>query len=523
MRHVRGYIMVRAITYSAVNSSLAVGDAIYPYTFCFPNVGSSPFFAGLEKTVPQGADQAILGQLLKGRTGEAVLVKDGLPGGLPQGLRFYDISSYMPPYMREKLGTAESVPGPNCYHTVMSIVGGEQFEDRYVHDAEISYYLTRDFESSADRGLIGSAFIYVPYYGGADAGRYSFAGDGESEELHMDMETPEAGGLVIYPEQRSSIIPPEIGTSLVHSFVEGQIPDVQPEVFSFAGSVVGFASAAEPELEPEPEPAWEIIPRVDPGVHGAITLLAGMVFQKGCFGTHCPYRIVPADRAMSSIEMKQPRIGSMPERENDGNFRSRCYVPVGPDHVREFGFNAKLSEQLSVYPPLIRYYADRIRRVKDKTWSDFKSHRIDLMSIENLWKLLSEVGEAMRAEPNSTNAYLRVDPEIAELLLELQSLKWQYQAMVNEFAPFRDTWSDRRRKEKLEELYRDNYIHPEGDDFRREVEAHLAMRGVDEDRWNSIAARVIQEVKKYNPVDFASSNGSRGISFHKILTEALRG
>lgn len=505
------------LAYTSMNSSLALGSAIYPYTFCFPNLGAHPFYVGIRNDVPVGQDAHILGKLLEGTRGDAVPANENLPQGLPWGFRLYDISSYIHPYIREKLGTAEAVPGPNCYHAVLSILMGDKFEGRYVHDEELAYYFTRDFKwEDGARQMMGSALIYVNSYAGSGVGGRGFVGAGELDELQHGMRTFGFRTAAVAGVRKASVIPSTIGHSMIHSFVKGRTPELPQGDFEPPGGGMGFASPA------EAVPWKKIIPGVDPGVHGAVTLIAGMVFQKGCFGRHCAYRIVPADRAMSSIELGQPRpFEPRQEPDKDENFTGRTYVRTERDSRENFGFNEELSGRLSAYVVLIGHYIDRIRAIKDRTWGDFKDNRIDLLSVENLWRLLTELQDAMRVEPNPINALLRIDPEIAESILELTSLKWQYQAMVDAFAAFSNRWTTDRINKELAELYRGHYIHPDGDDFRREIEAHLAMRGVSTDRWDAIAARVIGEVKTYNPVDFAQSNGGRGIPFGDIVDRAV--
>jgi len=247
-----------------------------------------------------------------------------------------------------------------------------------------------------------------------------------------------------------------------------------------------------------------------------------MVFQKGCFGDHCGYRIVEAGKAMSSIEVKsRDRFGPAPKPEDDNRYMFRAYVPAERDALERFGFNDALSRELQGYVVLMQHYLKRLHAVKDKRWGDFVENRIDLLGIENMWAVLRDMEAAMRAEPNPMNALLRIDPTIAEMFLELKSFRWQYQAMTDKFYPFKNTWTRKRTQEKLEALYRDHYVHPEGDIFRDEVIAHLQYRRVAESRWDEVIAAVKERVAAFDTVKFSKSNGGKGIPFSKILDEVI--
>jgi hypothetical protein len=511
------YHMIQPLTYSVAEGVLQAGAlGTFPYAFAYPSMGANPFYIGFGPGVPCAQDQTLLNSLLGGARGTAVPVNSGLPAGLPTDFRFFDISSYIPPYAYQRMGKREGVPGPNCYHVAMSVFGGERFQGRYVHDDEISYYLTRDFKVSADRNVFGGVLIYRRSFAGQGLGRLGFAGNAG---FHMARQGMTQFGIVTIKssrERKASRIPWEIGSSQVHTFVSGKTPAALRREFIPVAGPLGFASAAEAMR------TGRIIQAVDPGVHGAINLVAGMVFQKGCFGDHCGYRIVEAGKAMSSIELKPRRSFDPPdEPERDENYAYTVYVPAGGDPAGRFGFNEDLSRRMSAYVPLMRHYVERFRRVKDKAWGDFKDNRIDLLSIENVWHILRDMDGVMKAEPNPMNALLKIDPAVAELYLEFVSLKWQYQAMVDRFAAFSDTWTTDRVERELRDLYRNHYIHADTGDFRDEIFAHLEMRGVDRARWDDIAAGVIAKVKEYDPVIFAPSDGAKGIPFDDILDAIL--
>lgn len=510
--------MSTAPLYASAAGAISLGSTIYPYAFIYPNVGPAPFFIGFGvDRVSSNDDSMVLQALLRGAAGGAPTLKtDGLPEGLPVGMRFYDISSYIPDYVRRKLGSQEAVPGPNCYHAMMSACMGPKFEGRYVHDDEVSYYLTRDFAASSEGNILGGALIFSRSY--ALAGRRGFVGP-------MDLVRGARRALGHIPSSirkrpGRSTIPERIGLSRSHSCL-GLGPKL-PAVREGGGGVLGFASTAAAALTAR-LPSRRIIPVVDHGEHGAVMLLGGMVFQKGCFGTYCGYKIVPVARAMSSIEIEQPRWGQPPRPERDEDFSSRCFVRTERNYAQVFGFNMKLSHDMERYLPIMAYYIARLRAVKDKSWSDFKESRIDLLTVENMWTLLNEMEGVMRAEPNPMNALLRIEARTAEMYLELLSLKWQYQAMVEKFAVFSDRWDDGKIREELRRLYRERYVHPESPEFEAEVGAQLESRGVDRIRWPSIVSKVIAKVREYDPESFAQYDGSKGIPLREIIEVAIRG
>lgn len=507
--------MATVPSYTSAAGTIGLGSTIFPYAFVYPNVGTAPFFVGfgIDK-VSSADDSMVLKSLLKGAAGAPILKAEDLPEGLPTGMRFYDVSSCIPDYVRRKLGSSEAVPGPNCYHAVMSVCMGPQFEGRYVHDDEIEYFLTRDFTASAERNIFGGALIFSRSY--ASAGRRGFVGLMDIERGAMRLVGHGPTGVRQRPGK--STIPVRIGTSHAHGCFRGRMRREIEQGSKGPGSIMGFAAGAAATLL---LPAQRIIPGIDHGEHGAIMLLGGMAFQKGCYGTFCSYKIVPAARAMSSIEVERPRWGQPPRPEKDENFSIRCYVRTERDYAKAFGFNMKLSHEMERYLPIMDYYIARLRAVKDRSWGDFKASRIDLLTVENMWTLLNEMEGAMRAEPNPLNALLRIEARVAEKYLELLSLKWQYQAMVEKFAAFSDRWDDNRIREELKRLYREHYVHPDSPEFEAEVRVQLEARGVDSARWPSIIQAVISKVKEYDSESFAQYDGSKGIPFREIIDAAI--
>jgi len=497
------------ISYNSASGALQFAGSAINYAFCYPNIGTAPFFVGLDPRVPPSMDAEILKVLFRSSQYKAFEAKD-LPAALPSGLRFYDVSEYMPTYMREKLGRDASVPGPNCYHVVMSNFYGDGFKDRYVHDEEIAYYLTRDFRfDSQGGGLFGSALIFVNKGDAANDVGMGLSSGNEAPRFGLTtfgIYTPALPAI-----KRPSRIPRDLGGAHVHAFESGlrRAPEVDylSLMETSAGNFVTSAGGSFPK----------IFRGINPGVHGALNLIAGTVFQKGCYGEFCGYKIVPAARAMSSIEMKRGRFEPPPELEKDAHFRAVYYLPNPVSNHDRFGYNEALAKEFARYVPLIEHYSKRFRSVKDLAWGNFTDRRIDLLAIENIWRLEAKIRAVMSAEPNPMNALLKVDKETAEKYLEMRSLAWQYQAMVEKFADIGETWSDSRKKEFLEELYRKNYVTLGSPELLEEIGLYLDFMGVPAERRKGISERAVAAIGKYDPVLFASSNGSRGVPFMEIL------
>ncbi len=501
--------MSSAISYNSAPGTLQFAGSAINYTFCYPNLGTAPFFVGLDSKISQPMDAEILKALFRSSQYKAFEAKD-LPAALPSGLRFYDVSEYMPAYMREKLGTSAYVPGPNCYHVVMSNFYGDRFKDRYVHDEEIAYYLTRDFRSEPQGGdIFGSALIFVDKgYAATDVSMGLLSGD---EAVRFGLTPFGIYAPALPAVRRPSRIPRDLGSAHVHMSDPGlrRAPEVD-DLFFMDGAAGDFFTLAG-------DPFPKIIRGIDPGVHGALNLIAGMVFQKGCYGEFCGYRIVPFSKAMSSIEMKRDRFEPPPKPENDAHFRAVYYSPASGLDQGRFGYNEELAKRFGRYIPLIEHYAKRFRSVKDLAWGNFTDRRIDLLAMENIWHLQAEIRTVMSAEPNPMNALLRIESATAERYLEMMSLAWQYQAMVDKFAEVKDTWSNSRKKEFLEELYRKNYVTLGSPELLEEIGLYLDFLGVPAESRKGISERAIAAIGKYDPVLFASSNGSQGVPFMEIL------
>jgi hypothetical protein len=404
----------------------------------------------------------------------------------------------------------------------MSAILGDRFEDRYVHDEELAYYFTRYFQVAPSPDMLGSALIYTRNFAALNLGAPGrfFVAAGEHENhvgegyegllsgmMPFEMVLPR----VINPSR----IPAALGASHEHVPRPSAEPAIEPPIFNFESAVQMFNAVAKPDFE------QRYIRSIDSGQHGALMLLAGMVFQKGCYGDWCGYRIVPATAAMSSIEIKADKWSPPPQPENDHHYIYTAYFPSKGDPFERFGFDAELSAKIEAYLPTMRYYIERFRKVKDLRWEAFRKSRIDLLTIENMWGLVGRVNEMLRKDFNTMTALLRISPQAAEDFLELTSLQWQYQAMVDKFWPFRDTWSQSKVKEELATLYREKYFHPESEEFRLEVIAHLRSRGVSEDRWEAIISGIVEQIRDIDPVKFSRFDGSQGIKFFDILDAAI--
>lgn len=499
------------LTYITALAAVNIGDSAQNYTFCYPNIGGNPFYLAACDGQGFRSDIPLL-RLLLGESAGDLESLTHLPSydfGLPSGARLYDISNYINPFVGGHLGKFERVPGPNCYQAAMVLSGYAGMDGRYVHDEEIAYYLMLDFEEVPDGGRpFGSINIHSRNYA---------LGRAVDRMLGFSPVKALAAGirsmLPALPKKVPGTIPSSIGESTSHAMFQECVPDGEKSFgkMAFAGGrrVLGFDVARQ---------GARILTGADAGEHASVNLLGGLVFQKGGFADYCAYRIVRITSAMVSIEMKRESpFDPKPEPLDDKNFRIKTYRRLLPGEGPKFERDMELSAAFAPLLPLIEYYAARLDAVKGFSWSDFENNRIDLLTMENFWRALRKMDEALSLRSDRMRALAGLPENIAEGYLKLQSLKWQYQAMVDRFAPDSERWSPGRKEEYLKELYRAHYVHADSETFRAEIRAHLKMRGVAEERAETIIDSVAAKIKGIDPVIFAPSDGARGIEFEKIL------
>lgn len=259
----------------------------------------------------------------------------------------------------------------------------------------------------------------------------------------------------------------------------------------------------------------------DAGEHAAYVLLGGpqdkLVFQKGGWPAYYPYEIAPMREAMAaSLSHWKPdpkdRFGTPRPPSSDG-YEVMCYRrnPTPPARAQ-----ASTAQDLQWFLPLFEYYGQRLRKAETLSWGDFQKGRIDLLTIENVWRILADFRKRIGMF-DMNNVLLGLDDRVAEGYLRLESLDWQYQAMVEAYDPIKE-WSAARQ---LEELYRQHYVTIDGA-FREELGRILSLWKVPDGVRDDIAAEFVKRIQAIDPVPFAQSNGAQGIPYFDLLIGAVQ-
>ena len=255
----------------------------------------------------------------------------------------------------------------------------------------------------------------------------------------------------------------------------------------------------------------------DVGDHAAFSLLGALVFQKGGWAKNYPYEVVTIDGAMRAIDKYwvprgEERFTGRPKRDYD-KFIRRCYRKRTRPLQRTTSSKPK---DRNWYLPLFKYYSHRVKRASRLKWSEFRHRRIDLLTVENMNRILDHFSERV-GNMNPKNVLLSIDDDVAQAYLELYSLSWQYDAMVKTYVPLQKG----QERRQLEEIYRKQYVRFDRD-FYQELRLHLKLRGVPQKHWRAVEQRVVAKIRTYNPADYAKYNGAKGIPYFDILDEAIK-
>ena len=255
----------------------------------------------------------------------------------------------------------------------------------------------------------------------------------------------------------------------------------------------------------------------DHGAHAAYELPGQLVLHKGDWKTNYPWEIVAMNGAMQAIlshyvPTGNDRFDPPPDPADYEGYNTACYTQKGGLHTQP---TSSTQRDSSWFLPLMDYYARRLSDASKLAWGEFKSKRVDLLTIENMWRVLREFSG--RPGGVSTKALLGISSGIAETYLELKSLDDQYQAMAGIYAPI----SDRHRKEELEELYRMHYVTID-QDFDRELNLYFGLLGVPQASRAAVRNDFLARLKRDDPVKHASSDGAEGFPYLEELTRSIR-
>ncbi|MCK4856360.1 MAG: hypothetical protein KAT58_00165, partial [candidate division Zixibacteria bacterium] len=487
-----------------------------------------------------GNDWAVLKQVLNGCEGRAQLFREPVDEVLA-GFKVYDITNYIPQLVKERLGKDRDVPGPNCYQAALAALGFADLEGRHVDPLEAGYHFTCDFEEIDEvrnDPALGDIRIYHERHR-LPASAVGFAAAEEPEPALIDI------------MEDAHDIPPAIGASCVHMFnleeapewvgtILDIVPDISDENLKAVTAITPFASTAEAEmLEPRAElealeaeeveaPVMlpEFVTQIKPGVHAALVLLGGLVFQRGGWDEDHVNMIVPAAQAMSAIEAIIRDKFYPPEKANDEDFASKAIRKLSPEELAlredERVIDEELSAEIAAYAPLIEHYTGRLLAVSCFQWSEFANNRVDLLTMENIWSILSDIEKKLGKQGDGMIRVLQsIDENVAKAYLKLRSLRWQYQAMVNRYDSPGRADSSAKKKRRQKKLYQEYYIHPGSKAFRNEIKAHLVVRAVAPKKRAGIIKLVIAQLKKVDPVRLVKGYGADQINFFEILNQAI--
>lgn len=249
------------------------------------------------------------------------------------------------------------------------------------------------------------------------------------------------------------------------------------------------------------------------GDHMAIRIGdTNLVFQKTCFQYYCNYVITTEDTAMQAVESDfrpdpEDRFGGPPAPWP--NYEYTCYEKGDAPLERSTSSTKKDREW---FLPLMQYYSKRLQEISKYRWSDFKTHRIDLLTIENMWGALHDFRERV-GSIDPIHVLMTIDDNIAREYLKLDSLSWQYDAMTQTYDPRKYSW-------QMEELYKIHYVTFD-DNFNEELKLYLKLLAVPEAKWGTITTKFVEKIKSYDPVSFAQSGGAQGIHYLEILKEVI--
>jgi len=270
------------------------------------------------------------------------------------------------------------------------------------------------------------------------------------------------------------------------------------------GSVIVYNPTYEPQ-------------QYDAGIHAAFHLLGALVFQKGLWETHYPYEIATIEGAMQAANSHwRPRRedrfgGDLTKPDPKLTYKFLCYQKRKNPLPRA---TSSTKKDRTWFLPLMQYYSRRIEEASKLMWSEFPSKRIDLLTIENMWRVKREF---RTLDYNPIDVLLSIDDAVVSAYLKLVSLSWQYQAISDTYDPIREGIS----KQQWEKRYREHYVTFDSN-FYNELKLYLKLLEVPEKKWESIIQYVVKKIKTYDPVQFSQSNGTLGIPYFDILKEAIQ-
>ena len=485
-----------------------------PFTICAPQKRFYPkdnqtnsFYAAVPKT----ADIPTLITNIRRRFGNApgdILPIEKIPNGIeiPSSFQLFDITDVFPPIMAEKNKETQNYPGPNCYYTALKTAGVITDSPRYVDGMEFSYYLTINTQifQSNQPPPFGAIVVFSPSY-------LSFASDFHFMNLQKEKycTSQDETGCIRIPQSHKP--KPAITKN---DFAKIFLKKVRGFHFAAAGQMIGETLVKLDRLYEE-------------GVHAAFYLGANLLFHKRGFrsGSLDVYEAIPFDYAMYLVDTaayyfmdRFERLGQKEPTMEDSKKSYKHLVFVKRDPPISPAVTIPISgEAKEKTIRLFEYYSKRLQEFEKMGGDEFKRNRMPLMTVENIWHVLSEFRDQyLNMSPSNL---LMIDQDVAKAYLKLHSLSWEYEAMKGDYID-RYLKSEIQAVEYIKNLYKERYFIDDAI-FQEELAVHLISRNVPQRKWNAVRKMVMDKILERLPrvAEVASENVT--IPFFQILDESI--
>lgn len=485
-----------------------------PFTICVPQKRFYPqdaqknsFYAAVPKTADADALIANIRRRFGNNAGD-ILPAEKIPNGvdIPGSYQLFDITNILPPFISENSKATQDFPGPNCYYTALKTAGIINDEPRYVDGMEFSYYLTvsAQIAPSNQPPPFGSIVVFSPTY-------FSYAGNFHFMNLQKERycTSKDEAGCIRMPGLHG---PTPIITKM--DFARNFLKGVNSFHFAAASRLISDSFVKLNRL-------------YDEGVHAAFYLGANLLFHKRGFrsGSMDVYEAAPFDYAMYLVDAaafyfmdKFERLGQKEPTPEESRKSYKHLIFIKRDPPITPMVTIPISEEGKIKTiQIFDYYSERLRQFEKLKGDEFKNNRMPLMTMENIWHVLSKFRDQyLKMSPSNL---LMTDPDVAQAYLRLHSLSWQYEAMKGDYVDkyIRD---EIRAVEYLKALYKERYFIDDAV-FQEELALHMASRNVPSHKWETVRKLVMDKIMERLPmVKEAASEGVK-VPFFQILDEAI--
>lgn len=456
--------------------------------FCYPDENGGPFFIAIDPGISKGElgdRKIIVDRFKKLLKWPASRVSKG-PEGVPAHWRTYNVTQNIPGYIQKWLWRQMPNHGPNCYQAALCSAGFDYLCGRYVDGSEVEFILSMFYEPAPDeacRNQFGSLAVYT-------------------ERLGF--------GLAEMNDDTAQFAPHHapISADKGHSLIFG--------LFSYVA-----------------QKAKQHLPYFDSGTHISFTLMGEHIFHKLSPDAGDGHKINHINEV--GHELDETAIAQMiRNREEAGEIHSYrekkhayyydCYRPKAKTAPPKGRIGWQVEER-NKYIKLFDYYSQMILNVAKagNGAGRFEKHRLSLITIENLWKILSDFRDKIGSQPRAS---LSQDWELAKAYFTAYSLSWQYQYMSDRFYQLKPLSAD----SQLKELYSKHYLKTSDPRLIKEIHFYLHLKKVPQKHWIKITRAVLAELLrredelKSDPDlyrRFYNSNGGVKIDYFEALQKAI--